>query len=321
MIRSSNTSTWQNMGRRAFTNPSKIESQRERARNRRLRQQQRQQKLVRQECSAYSGVRVVNSTHDLVSPEDVSCNGPRPVGNPISLPTRQVVASAPTSAMTIFGGAIPPVCLNEQSLSHSTACYTPDARAAPSLSSQLTGTGHGAEQVAAHIDAPPTRRFSPIRQAAFPETRSPRGCTPESTRALTRLRVQKYRNRLHRLRIPPILPPRESDFLDTMINCRCQSTAGISGSSVSMCRFRANPQTCPVCSCVGSSQRFSGPINPAVGRNHETLGSFIEALRRQDGELSPDFLESHETAYDQAFQIFFNSRCHCTSCHVFEVNE
>ncbi|KAI8710741.1 hypothetical protein NCS52_01533800 [Fusarium sp. LHS14.1] len=63
------------MGRRAFTNPSKIESQRERARNRRLRQQQRQQKLVRQECSTYSGVRVVNSTHDLVSPEDVSCNG------------------------------------------------------------------------------------------------------------------------------------------------------------------------------------------------------------------------------------------------------
>ncbi|KAK2469520.1 hypothetical protein H9L39_18791 [Fusarium oxysporum f. sp. albedinis] len=126
--------------------------------------------------------------------EDVSCNGPRPVGNPISLPTPQVVASAPTSAMTIFGGAIPPVCLNEQPLSHSTAYYTPDARAAPSLSSQLTGTGHGAEQVAAHIDAPPTRTFSPMRQAAFPETRSPRGCTPESTRALTRLRVQKYLN-------------------------------------------------------------------------------------------------------------------------------
>lgn len=133
MIRSSNTSTWQNMGRRAFTNPSKTESQRERARNRRLRQQQRQQKLVRQECSTYSGVRVVNSTHDLVSPEDVSCNGLRPVGNPISLPTRQVVASAPTSAMTISGGAIPPVCLHQQSLSHSTACYTPDARTAPSL--------------------------------------------------------------------------------------------------------------------------------------------------------------------------------------------
>ncbi|KAJ0126187.1 Uncharacterized protein HZ326_30708 [Fusarium oxysporum f. sp. albedinis] len=55
-------------GHRAFTNPSTIESQRERARNRRLRQQQRQQKLVRQECSTYSGVRVVNSTHDLVSP-------------------------------------------------------------------------------------------------------------------------------------------------------------------------------------------------------------------------------------------------------------
>ncbi|RSL77771.1 hypothetical protein CEP52_017691, partial [Fusarium oligoseptatum] len=106
-----------------------------------------------------------------------------------------------------------------------------------------------------------------------------------------------------------------------MINCRCQSTVGISGSSVSTRHFRANPQTCPVCSCVGSSQRFSGPINPAVGRNHneETLGGFIEALRRQDAELSPDFLESHETAYDQAFRIFFNSRCHCARRS--EVNE
>ncbi|EEU34796.1 uncharacterized protein NECHADRAFT_79762 [Fusarium vanettenii 77-13-4] len=105
-----------------------------------------------------------------------------------------------------------------------------------------------------------------------------------------------------------------------MINCRCQSTAGISGSSVSTRHFRANPQTCPVCSYVGSSQRPSEPINPTAGQNHnETLGSFIEALRRQDAELSPDFLESHETAYDQAFRIFFNSRCHCARRS--EVNE
>lgn len=144
---------------------------------------------------------------------------------------------------------------------------------------QLTGTGHSAEQVAAHIDAPPTRTFSPMRQATFLETRSPRGCTPESTRALTRLRGQKYRNRLHRLRIPPILPPREwllrhHDQLPIPVHRRNIRFVSVdepfSGKSTNlpgmlMRRFFAT---------------FLGPINPAAGRNHETLGSFIEALRR-----------------------------------------
>ncbi|KAJ9419641.1 hypothetical protein QL093DRAFT_2101650 [Fusarium oxysporum] len=43
------------MGRRAFTNPSKIESETERARNCRRRQQQKHQNLARQERIAYPG--------------------------------------------------------------------------------------------------------------------------------------------------------------------------------------------------------------------------------------------------------------------------
>ncbi|EXK76570.1 hypothetical protein FOQG_18690 [Fusarium oxysporum f. sp. raphani 54005] len=58
--------------RRAFRNPSKVESERERARNRRCRQRQRHQSLVRQEGSAYPGIRVINSVHGQVPPEDAS---------------------------------------------------------------------------------------------------------------------------------------------------------------------------------------------------------------------------------------------------------
>ncbi|EWZ28887.1 uncharacterized protein FOBCDRAFT_228462 [Fusarium oxysporum Fo47] len=77
MTRSSKTSISSNMGRRAFTNPSKIESESERARNRRCPQQQRHQSMVHQEYSAYPGsIRVINSVHGQVPPEDASCNGP-----------------------------------------------------------------------------------------------------------------------------------------------------------------------------------------------------------------------------------------------------
>ncbi|KAJ0126186.1 hypothetical protein HZ326_30707 [Fusarium oxysporum f. sp. albedinis] len=145
------------------------------------------------------------------------------------------------------------------------------------------------------------------------------GAIPPSPRMHSRVDPSAYTTPRSEIPEPRQYYPQENDFSDTMINCRCQSTAGISGSSVSTRHFRANPQTCPVCSCVGFSQRFSGPINPAAGRNHETLGSFIEALRRQNGELSPDFLEFHQTVYDQAFWISFNSRCHCARRP--EVNE
>ncbi|KAH7247447.1 uncharacterized protein BKA55DRAFT_467741, partial [Fusarium redolens] len=60
------------MGRRAITNPNKIESERERARNRRFLKRQMQQTLVREEYSGHSGVRMVDPTRNLVLVRDVS---------------------------------------------------------------------------------------------------------------------------------------------------------------------------------------------------------------------------------------------------------
>ncbi|KAH7186840.1 hypothetical protein DER44DRAFT_801769 [Fusarium oxysporum] len=77
--------------RRAFTNPSNVESERERARNRRCRQQQRHQSLVRQEGSAYPGIRVINSVHGQVPPEDASRNSLMHTGTATTLPAYQTV--------------------------------------------------------------------------------------------------------------------------------------------------------------------------------------------------------------------------------------
>ncbi|KAH7195194.1 hypothetical protein BKA60DRAFT_500931, partial [Fusarium oxysporum] len=74
------------MGRRAFTNPYKVESESERARNRRRRQQQKHRSLVRQECPAYPGIPVINSVHGQVPPEDASRNGLMHTGTAITLP-------------------------------------------------------------------------------------------------------------------------------------------------------------------------------------------------------------------------------------------
>jgi hypothetical protein len=332
MVKSSTTSTWSNMGRRAFTNPSKIESERERARNRYRRQQQRQQQrrqnLVRQECSTCPVVRVVNSIHGQMPPQDASCSGLVHNGTTIALPAHQRVPSASTSAITMLEEARPSVCSIEHSPSYPTACDTTDIQVASSLTGQPAEMRRGAEQVAAHIvDAPPTRRPWPRHRSASPGTSTPQGCTPQSTRALTRLRVQRYRNRLHRLRIPPTLPsivrtdespPTSSpggSGSGTMTDCRCRFVAGTPDHPASMRYARTHPQPCPVCSCgASSSQCSSGSIVPTVDGNcKETLDSFINALRYQDTELSSDFLGSHETAYDHAFRNFFNPKCNCTS--------
>jgi hypothetical protein len=82
---------------------------------------------------------------------------------------------------------------------------------------------------------------------------------------------------------------------------------------------RAGPETYPARSCTGFSRYPSGPIASDVGGNrNETLDGFIEALQHQDTESNPDFLDLHEIAYDQAFRIFFHSKCNCTSCRISE---
>ncbi|KAH7464116.1 hypothetical protein FOMA001_g17989 [Fusarium oxysporum f. sp. matthiolae] len=319
------------MGRRAFTNPYKVESESERARNRRRRRQQKHRSLVRQECPAYPGFRVINSSHGQVPPEDGSRNGLMHTGTAITLPVPQTVSSAPALAINVRAEARPSVCVDEHPPSYPTASDSTDGQAVPSLTGQPKETRHDAEQVAAHINPPPRLRSWFAGQLVSPETRTPRGCTPESTRALTRLRVQRYRNRMHRLRIPPTLPSvaradglpstpsRESNSGAMIDDHQSQSTTRASGPSASKRRVRADPQTCPARSCTGSSRYPSGPIASDVGGNrNEPLDGFIEALQHQDTESNPDFLDLHEIAYDQAFRIFFHSKCNCTSCRISE---
>jgi hypothetical protein len=333
MIKSKEASPSFSMGRRAFTNPSKVESESERARNRRRRQQQRHQNLVRRERLAYPGIRVINSAYGQVLPEDGSCNGLMHDSTTIPWPARQTVPSAPALAISVHEEArpSPSVCADEHPPSYPTTSDSTDGQALPSLTSQLTETRHDAEQVAAHIDAPSTLRPWSAGQRVPPEMRTPRGCTPESTRALTRLRVHRHRNRLHRLRIPPTLPSvactdglpltpsRESNSGAITDNHQSQSIAMAPGPSASTCRVQADSQTHSVRSRAGSSQYPSGLIVSDVdGNRNETLDSFIEALWHQDNELRSDSLDPHETAYDQAFRIFFHSKCNCTSCRISE---
>ncbi|KAJ4019781.1 hypothetical protein NW761_014895 [Fusarium oxysporum] len=319
------------MGRRAFTNPYKVESESERARNRRRRQQQKHRSLVHQECPAYPGFRMINSSHGQVPPEDGSRNGLMHTGTAITLPARQTVPSAPALAINVHAEARPSVWVDEHPPFYPTASDSTDGQAVPSLTGQPKETRHDAEQVAAHIDAPPRLRPWSAGQLVPPETRTPRGCTPESTRTLTRLRVQRYRNRMHRLRIPPTLPSvartdglpstpsRESNSGAMIDDHQSQSITRASGPSASTRRVRADPQTCPARSCTGSSRYPSGPIASDVGGNRKPLDGFIEALQHQDIESNPDFLDLHEIAYDQAFRIFFHSKCNCENG--FEVNE
>ncbi|RYC79461.1 hypothetical protein BFJ63_vAg17653, partial [Fusarium oxysporum f. sp. narcissi] len=317
--------------RRAFTNPYKVESESERARNRRRRQQQKHRSLVRQECPAYPGIRVINSVHGQVPPEDASRNGLMHTGTAITLPARQTVPSAPALAINVRAEARPSVCVDEHPPSYPTASDSTDGQAVPSLTGQPKETRHDAEQAAAHIDAPPRLRSWSAGQLVPPEARTPRGCTPESTRALTRLRVQRYRNRMHRLRIlptPPSVaradglpstPSRESNSGAMIDDRQSQSITRASGPLASTRRVRADPQTCSARSCTGSSRYPSGPIASDVGGNrNEPLDGFIEALQHQDTESNPDVLDLHEIAYDQAFRIFFHSKCNCTSCRISE---
>ncbi|KAH7236688.1 hypothetical protein BKA59DRAFT_559814 [Fusarium tricinctum] len=322
------------MGRRAFTNPSKIESESERARNRRRRRQERLQHLARQERLAHPGISVNNSTFDQVLPEDRSCNGLMHSSTTIPWLACQTAPSAPASALNVReeAGRSSLVRVNEHPPSYPTASDSTGGQALLLPTSQLTETRHNAEQFAAYVSASPTLRLQSAGQRVSPETCTPRRCTPDSVRARTRLRVQKYRDRLHRLRIPPTLPSvgctdglaldpsRESNSGTIIENHQSQSLARASGPSASIYRVEADPQTHPERSCACSSQHASGLVASDVDENrNETLDSFIEALRHQDNELRSGFFDSHETAYDQAFRIFFHSKCKCEND--FEVNE
>ncbi|KAG7410355.1 hypothetical protein Forpi1262_v017599 [Fusarium oxysporum f. sp. raphani] len=139
------------MGRRAFTNPSKIESDSERARNRRRRRQERLQNLDRQERLAHPGTCVNNSAHDQVLPEDRSCGGLMHNSTAIPWSARQTAPSAPALDLNVReeAGFSPSVRVNERPPSHPTASNSTNGQALPSLTSQLTEMRHDAEQFAA----------------------------------------------------------------------------------------------------------------------------------------------------------------------------
>ncbi|KAH6949415.1 hypothetical protein BKA56DRAFT_626373 [Ilyonectria sp. MPI-CAGE-AT-0026] len=293
------------MGRRAFTSATKKESPRERARNRRL---QRKQALVLQECSRYPTVRliddsfhvqpaqacslnhdiaVVNPTHNLLSPAGLSRQSPGPTDRQ-SLPTdsliRQAATTLPSAVLTAAVAAASPVQLPVQPV----YCPTPyDSSNAHQTTSPSTSRrieiGDGMRQPTGLADTNPTCNSPPIRQEAHLEVGRPRTDFSMSTRELTRLRVQKYRNRLHRLGIPAIIPTNDPSF-SVIRNCQGQS---IPGPSLSTPRSRANPQA-----------------DPENARALEGIADDVEDTRDNSGSLRP-----YRDAYDQVFRIFFSSIC------------
>ncbi|KAH6983819.1 hypothetical protein EDB80DRAFT_875320 [Ilyonectria destructans] len=129
------------------------------------------------------------------------------------------------------------------------------------------------------------------------------------TRELTRLRVQKYRNRLHRLRIPAIIRTNDPSF-PVIRNCQGQS---IPGPSLSTPRSRANPQADPENLHTRTLERLADDVPPEGPQNsNATLERFIQALQVEDTRDDSDSLGPYRVAYDQVFRIFFSSICACS---------
>ncbi|KNB06492.1 hypothetical protein FOXG_19690 [Fusarium oxysporum f. sp. lycopersici 4287] len=123
MIKSKEAGPSFSMGRRAFTNPSNIECESERARNRRRRRQERHQNLARQERLTHPGICINNSAFDQVLPKDRSCNGLMHNSTTIPWSARQTAPSAPALAFNVREEAecSPSVRVNEHPPSYPTA--------------------------------------------------------------------------------------------------------------------------------------------------------------------------------------------------------
>lgn len=329
------------MGRRAFTSATKKESPRERARNRRLQLLQRKQALVLQECSRHPTVRliddsfnaqpaqtcssnhnmaVVNPTHNLLSPEEVPRQSTGPTDS-ASLPTgsliHQTAATLPTAVLIAAVAAAPPTRLPLQPVHCPTSYGSSGPQTTSPSISRRTGAGDGMRQPTDLADTNATCNSPPIRQEAHLEVGRPRTDFPVSTRELARLRVQKYRNRLHRLRIPAIIPTNDPSF-PAIRNCQGQS---IPGPSPSTPCSRANPQADPENLHARTLEGSGGDMFPEGAQNSNvTLKRFIQALQVEGTQDSSDSLESYRVAYDQVFRIFFSSICACMSTTIFGNN-
>ncbi|KAG7403119.1 hypothetical protein Forpi1262_v018776 [Fusarium oxysporum f. sp. raphani] len=289
------------MGRRAVTNPNKIESERERARNRRFLKRQMQQTLVREEYSGHSGVRMVDPTRNLVLVGDASRHHVGPDMNIISPSTHQVSIPISTPVSAAHGSVITAPVLDNRASCCPTICDAIDPEVIPSSSGQLIDIQNGTQQAAApeDVNSAPlcVRRTAPL----------------ELTRALTRQRVREFRDRRHRSRIPPTIPstePRPSES---------SNHHGPATTSTSVqCPFVF--QQADVGSSSVESQDSLGDDTtlPAAQPRNETLQSFINSLRQNTG-WTPEFLDPYKRAYDQIFKVFYSSKCNCT--HRVEGNE
>ncbi|RKL04538.1 hypothetical protein BFJ70_g17197 [Fusarium oxysporum] len=141
------------MGRRAVTNPNKIESERERARNRRFLKRQMQQTLVREEYSGHSGVRMVDPTRNLVLVGDASRHHVGPDMNIISPSTHQVSIPISTPVSTAHGSVIPAPGLDNRASCCPTICDAIDPEVIPSSTGQLIDIQNGTQQAAAPENA------------------------------------------------------------------------------------------------------------------------------------------------------------------------
>ncbi|KAH7187758.1 hypothetical protein DER44DRAFT_816409 [Fusarium oxysporum] len=135
------------MGRRAVTNPNKIESERERARNRRFLKRQMQQTLVREECSGHRGVRMVDPTRNLVSLEDASRHNARPVSNIAGPSIYQVRVPISVSVSTAHGSAVSAPGLDNRVSSNLTFCDATDPRVIPSFTNQPIHLQYGSSEL------------------------------------------------------------------------------------------------------------------------------------------------------------------------------
>jgi hypothetical protein len=164
-------------------------------------------------------------------------------------------------------------------------------------------------------DTNPTCNSPPIRQEAHLEAGRPRRDFSMSTRDLTRLRVQKYRDRQHRLRIPAIIPINDPS-LSVIGNCQWQSIPGPSlSTSRSRSRSRANPQADLENLHTRTLEGLADEVPPEGAQNsNATIERFIQALQVEDTRDNSNSLEPYQVAYDQVFRIFFSSICACMSC-------
>ncbi|KAG4277948.1 hypothetical protein FPRO04_14040 [Fusarium proliferatum] len=217
------------MGRRAVTNPNKIESERERARNRRFLKRQMQQTLVREECSGHRGVRMVDPTCNLVSLEDASRHNARPVSNIAGPSIYQVRVPIFVSVSTAHGSAVSAAVLDNRVSSNLTFRDATDPRVIPSFTNQPRHLQYGTEQAAGLSDVSPG--LSLVPQTA----------PLEFARVLTRQRVRKFRDRLHRSRILPAISSTESGSSE-FTNRRHRATTGTFGSLASVQRPFMNGQ-------------------------------------------------------------------------------